>query len=249
MPRHDETPSGPFDRSDFTARFATTRWPVVKRAAEGDLSARTELYRTYARPLYHYLRWRHCLEPDAEDLVQTLFLNLFQGDQLGNLDPENGRLRTYLMLCANNAMADGIKKRGAQKRGGSQPPLSWDELKAARGEEFEPIDHRTPEENFDRLWALELLGRSIDRISEEIRKEAGEEFLLLKGALLPEGLTESYATVAAQLKTTEQAIKSRVHRLRKRLGEILREEVRNTVGSAELVADELRYLLLSLRGK
>ena len=45
---------------------------------------------------------------------------------------------------------------------------------------------------------------------------------------------------------TEVAIKSAVHRLRKRHREILREEIAQTVTSPEDVDDEIRYLITLL---
>jgi RNA polymerase sigma-70 factor (ECF subfamily) len=46
---------------------------------------------------------------------------------------------------------------------------------------------------------------------------------------------------------TEGAVKVAVHRLRKRFGQLLREEVAETVDGEEAVAEELRFLLDALR--
>ena len=52
--------------------------------------------------------------------------------------------------------------------------------------------------------------------------------------------------MAARLGTTEGAIKVRVHRLRRRFGEMLRREVAEVVSSPDEVEDELKALLDAL---
>ena len=52
-----------------------------------------------------------------------------------------------------------------------------------------------------------------------------------------------YAEVAARHGMTEGAVKVAALRLRQRYGELLREEIGLTVGSAEEVDEELRHLL------
>ena len=52
----------------------------------------------------------------------------------------------------------------------------------------------------------------------------------------------TYKTLAEELGMTESSVKVAIHRLRKRYGELLREEVLQTVGSPEAVDDEIRYL-------
>jgi len=46
---------------------------------------------------------------------------------------------------------------------------------------------------------------------------------------------------------SEDAVKVAVHRLRRRFGELLREEIAETVGDPSEVDDEIRYLLGALR--
>ena len=53
----------------------------------------------------------------------------------------------------------------------------------------------------------------------------------------------SYAQLGAEMGMTEVAIKSAVHRFRRRHREILREEIAQTVTRPEDVDDEIRYLI------
>jgi RNA polymerase sigma-70 factor (ECF subfamily) len=66
---------------------------------------------------------------------------------------------------------------------------------------------------------------------------------LLDGSRADEGL----ATVGERLGLSEGAVKTALHRLRRRYGELLREAVAQTVGDPEAVEDELRHLLGALR--
>ena len=53
----------------------------------------------------------------------------------------------------------------------------------------------------------------------------------------------AYATVAAQLGLSENALKVAVHRMRHRYGELLRQAIARTVSSPAEVDEELRYLI------
>ena len=54
---------------------------------------------------------------------------------------------------------------------------------------------------------------------------------------------------AVRLGVSESAFKSMIHRLRKRHGELVREEIAHTVPTAAEIDEELRYLVAVLRGR
>ena len=58
--------------------------------------------------------------------------------------------------------------------------------------------------------------------------------------------TTSQVDVAARLGITPNALGVSVHRLRRRFGELLREEVSQTVSGPADIDDELRHLLAAL---
>jgi RNA polymerase sigma-70 factor (ECF subfamily) len=109
------------------------------------------------------------------------------------------------------------------------------------------VDRLTPEEIFERRWALTLLERVIERLEQEL-SEAGraEEFGKLKGFLTGDAPKVPYRQVALELRTTEEAVKTAVHRLRQRFGTLLRQEIAETVSSPEEIDDEVRHLLKKL---
>jgi RNA polymerase sigma-70 factor (ECF subfamily) len=101
---------------------------------------------------------------------------------------------------------------------------------------------------FDRAWAIELLQHAIDRLRAEYQR-AGQE---LRFDVLSEFLTGeakgSCDRASEKLGLTSSAVHVAVHRLRKRLGQILREEVRATVPSEADIDDEIRSLFRAVRG-
>ena len=109
---------------------------------------------------------------------------------------------------------------------------------------YEPVDRLTPEEIFERRWALTLLGRALGKLRAEfVESGKAEEFDHLKGHLTGEEIKVPYREVATALGTTEAAVRTSVHRLRQRFGKLLRQEVAETVAAPSEVEDEMRHLL------
>ena len=73
-------------------------------------------------------------------------------------------------------------------------------------------------------------------------------FAVLKPSLGSDAGLEGYASLGARLGMSETAVKTAAHRLRQRFGELIQEEVEETVGSHEDWQEELRYLI-ELMGK
>ena len=73
-----------------------------------------------------------------------------------------------------------------------------------------------------------------------------DRFTELKGALTVEPEASSYAEAGGRLGMTESAVKSAVHRLRQRFGDLLRAEISETVADPGDVDQEMRYLVAAL---
>jgi RNA polymerase sigma-70 factor (ECF subfamily) len=135
-------------------------------------------------------------------------------------------------------------KARAWKRGGRTTVESLDAVDAEGRYQREPVDRLTPEDLYERRWALTLLGRALDALRAEALSEGRErEFERLQGLLTGEGADAPYRQIATELGTTEDAVKTAVHRLRRRFGARLRTEIAATVASPNEVDDEVRYLL------
>jgi RNA polymerase sigma factor (sigma-70 family) len=233
--------------------FVTTHWSVVLTAGGSDTTraqdALAKLCQTYWYPLYAYVRRRGHTPEDAQDLTQEFFARLLEKNWVGNADQAKGRFRSFLLSALNHFLADEWDKARAQKRGGGVPlvPLQFDTAETRYG--IEPADPVTPERSFERRWALTLLEAVLNRLRTEYEQEGKAAlFVKLHPCLVGERTAQPYANLAATLGISEGMVKSAVHRLRQRYRQLLREEIANTVGSAEEVDEELRHLFAVLAG-
>ena len=89
----------------------------------------------------------------------------------------------------------------------------------------------------------------LDRLGQEY-DEAGKAatFEALRGALAGDSDVSSYAVVAVRLGTTEGAARVAAHRLRRRYGELLRQEIAATVADPAEVDGEIQDLFAALGG-
>ena len=245
QPDHGDSPAG------RVSYFATTQWSMVLAVGQaGTADARralAELCETYWPPLYAYLRRTGCSREEAEDTVQGFFALLLERDDLRDVHPERGRFRSFLLASLKHLLSNERDRARAAKRGGGRKIVSFDveagESRFAR----EPADRRTPESLFDRAWALTVLERVSRRLeAEQAAGGKGDRYAVL-ASHLPGGATENYAAAADRLGRTENAVKVAVHRLRQRFGELLREEIAQTVSGPEEVDDEVKALFAALR--
>jgi RNA polymerase sigma factor (sigma-70 family) len=230
--------------------FATTRWSLVAAARDRSLPearhALAELCRAYWYPVYAYVRWRGHDHDGAQDLTQEFFARLLETDGLAGVDPDKGRFRSYLLAACQHFLANQHDHAHAQKRGGDRTFVPLDSAAAQGRWDREPTHAETPERLFERRWALALLEQVLGRLRAEYELAGrGRLFDHLKGRLTGDRATD-YATVAADLGLSGGAVKVAVHRLRKRYGELLRDEIAQTVGDPALVEDEIRALFAAL---
>jgi RNA polymerase sigma-70 factor (ECF subfamily) len=101
----------------------------------------------------------------------------------------------------------------------------------------------SPDEVFDRRWALALLDAALRRLEAEF---SNAEFALLKGCLTAGRGDIDYPGLAEQLGTSEGAARVAVHRLRKRYRALIRDEVARTVSHENEVDHEMRALMDAL---
>ncbi len=233
------------------ALFRTTRWTVVLQAGGGDAersaSAIEELCRKYWYPIYAFLRRKGIAPPDAEDLAQAFFAFILQHESIRHADRRRGKFRTFLLATLTNFLRNEWDKRVALKRGGGQPVLSLEEMEAEERYRHEPVERLTPERLFERRWALTLLGQVLSRLQLEYR-DAGREdvFAALEPALTGEVSPALYSEWQQSLGLSSGAARVAVHRLRRRFGQLLREEIAGTVSDPREVDEEIRHLFAAI---
>ena len=233
-------------------RFATTKWSLVRAAADqGDPQSRDaleSLCQLYWYPVFCFIRSRGHQEEQALDLTQGFFTHLIEKRAVDAARPDRGRFRSFLLASAKNFVANEWDKSMALKRGGGTVIVPLDASEEGREFHIEPIESETPEDAFARSWALAVLEKVLGRLSAEM--ETAGRSVRFQGLrqFLTAPATRSYAQVAGELGMTESAVKVAVHRLRRRYGVLLREEVSHTVQTPQEVEDEIRYLMDALSG-
>ncbi len=230
--------------------FRTTHWSLVLEAgvaSPSGQSALETLCRRYWYPLYAYGRRRGLGPEQAEDLTQEFFGSLLAADSLARVSPEKGRFRTFLITALQHFLANERDRAGRQKRGGGRPLISLDALEPEARYQIEPVTSAPPEVLFDRQWARTLVAGVMEQLQAESAGEgAAERFGVLKVFLASEPAEDSYAALAGRLGLSVPAVKSAIHRLRRRYGQLLRREISHTVGSPAEVDGEIRHLFAAL---
>jgi RNA polymerase sigma-70 factor (ECF subfamily) len=201
------------------------------------------LCEAYWYPLYVFVRRRGYGPDQARDLTQSYFANLLERRFFEGVDPAAGRFRAFLLATLKHHLAKERTRERAAKRRADNPAFQVPLQDAENRYHAEPEDGLSPESLFERHWAATLLARALRRLSAE-QNAAGKglEYRRLRGYLTGEG-EGAYAEAARDLSMSEGAVKVGVHRLRKRLGRLLREEVSQTVANPGDVDDEVRHLL------
>ena len=235
--------------SDAPGVFPNTRWSVVLAATQPNwpesAAALETICRAYWHPLYAYVRRSGHPPHDAQDLTQEFFRRLLEKQWLQDADREKGRLRTFLILALKHFLANEWRRASTQKRGGDHPHVPLD---TALTESSLTADATlSPEQTFDRQWALTLLDLSLKKLQAEFAAagKAGD-FDKLKSCLMAEHGAIDYSATARQLGINSGAARVAVHRLRKRFRQLYREEIAQTLTDGADLDGELRHLAAAL---
>jgi RNA polymerase sigma-70 factor (ECF subfamily) len=160
---------------------------------------------------------------------------------------EKGRLRSFLLGGLKYFLANEERRAMAVKRGKGQRPIPLEELRAGERIETEPADPMTPDQIYERRWALTVLERVLSRLKDEYQTaDNAALFDSLKQLLPDEPGSPSQADIAARLGMTENAVRQAFYRFRQRYQSILREEIAHTVATPGDIEDELRHLITVL---
>ena len=230
-------------------RFETTRWSLVLTAAAGSEQSREALEwlcSTYWYPLYAYVRYHARDAETARDLTQSFFLSLLARESLRSVDPSQGRFRAFLLASIKHFLSNERARTDAIRRRADNPAF---QLPLDVAEERLRADAATgadPEQVFETRWAHAVLDRALTRLGAEFSATGKADLFRHLSSHLAGGDTEPYERIARELDMKEGALRVALHRMRRRLGSLLRQEVAQTVASDDEVESEIRNLVQAL---
>lgn len=207
----------------------------------------TALCEAYWYPLYAFFRRSGESPHDAEDLTQGFFARLLSHDILSAADSDKGRLRSFLLACARNFLADERDRARAQKRGAAVL-VNFDPAQAEERYALEPVESLAPDRLFQRRWALTVLDYSLQLLDAECAaKDQAALFASLRPFLgFGPDPEKRYEDLASTLGIPVGTLKSKVFRLRERWRELLFEQVALTLDNP--TPDEIKGELSELLG-
>jgi RNA polymerase sigma-70 factor (ECF subfamily) len=229
------------------ADFTRTRWSMVRglQGAHPDArSALTELALRYWYPVYAYVR--RCGHPQeiAQDITQ-LFLQQVAADLRDSRSTPPGCFREWLLARLNVFLAGEWRELTIAEGLPEAPPLA--ELEARSRSELGPGEGDSPEQAYRRGFALEVLSRGLKRLRAEARQTGHADMCeALEPFLTREPLPGQYDELGRKLSIRPLTLVMALKRLRQRFRELVRDELADTVASAEELAAERQALLAAL---
>ncbi len=172
----------------------------VMRARKGDQEAFAELVYLYQDPVYNFCYRMLGESAEAEDATQETFLRVHRN--LHRYDT-NRSFKTWLLSIASNHCIDRLRKRRMRFVSLDDEPTAA--ALALRSSDPSPESAAMQRELSDAIQALLL------QLDEHYRLAVIYRYWY----------AYSYAEIAREMGTTESAIKSRLHRARRRLSELL----------------------------
>lgn len=230
--------------------FETTHWSIVNAAGASDSRssvAMQELCERYWFPLYAFVRRRGYRDDQAQDLAQSFFVRLIEKGVVASADPQRGRFRTFLLASLQNFLANEVAKQKTWRRGGKTSVLSLDFHDAEGRLAHEVVDNLTPEAEFNRRWALQVLDRVVAGLESDFQTQGkAEQFAVLRPYLSTDSQRLPYSEVAETLGMSESNVKVAVHRLRRKYRRRLEQEIQDTLESPEQLEQEIHALFAAL---
>ena len=179
---------------------------------------------------------------EADDLTQSFFARLLEKNFVAQAEPSRGRFRTFLLAAVKHFLANEYDRRMALKRGGRTEHVSIDSEAAC--DRAEPAGPLTPEQLFDKRWAMSVVSEVLERVREEALADGRSEQLeLLLPIISGDAPRRTYTELAGETGISEGALRVAVHRYRVRFREHLRRAVADTVAEPREVDVEIQFLI------
>jgi len=229
------------------SKFQTTSWSLVLTAAHDPVvdsrAALARLCETYWNPVFAFIRRSGYDRDQAQDLTQGFFAVLVEKNFLEIADPQRGRFRSFLLTAVKRFLANERDRLHAIKRGGNEIHVPIDDH-AEASSAYVGADTDTPESLFERRWALSMLEHAMAKLRAEFTSAGrAKQFEALAPFLNRESMGTRYEALAVQMGVSAGALRTLVHRMRRRYRELVRAEIAETVASPEDIDEEIRFLM------
>jgi RNA polymerase sigma-70 factor (ECF subfamily) len=220
----------------------STLWTLVARAKggpmEGASAAQQELLQRYDRAVRRYLQGALRNRDAADELAQEFFFRFLRGDYKG-ADPQRGRFRDFLKGILSHLIADYYRRQRTLAQ-----QLSADDAEEVTSSEGAAEYDR----QFLESWRDELLGRTWDSLAR-IQQQTGRPFHAVLCCRIQHPDFRS-AQMAEELSVqlgqpvTADWVRQVLHRGREKFGELLLDEVADTLQdpTREELEEELSVL-------
>lgn len=170
----------------------------IERAQQGDQEAFANIVQSYQRPVYNLCYRMLSNQEEAEDATQETFLRAYSN--LHRYDTQR-RFLNWILSIASNYCIDRLRRRR----------INWFSLEDEPIAERIPTTTEAPERAAERHAEAEEMQQWIDQLSPNYRTP----IILLYWYEL------SYEEIAETLKLSVPAVKSRLHRARKQIAELM----------------------------
>lgn len=229
--------------------FPTTSWTLIRRVQRGSEEearrALEEICRQYWYPIYAFARRHGFSAHDAEDLTQTFFQRLIASETIQAARKEGGLMRSFMLSLLKRVISNHVRHASAEKRGGSAAAtVSFDDMEAEQRYALEPADIVDPDTIFERAWAEGVLDAAERKLRADFARADNLDGYAQICEFLPLGdNTTPYAEAARRLGIAEGTLRLQIHRMRKRYGKLVEEEIAQTVNSPDEAKAELAHLM------
>ncbi len=236
--------------------FPLTRHSVVSSAQSDDPQERAKaidaITAAYWRPVYKYvrMRWRVDRE-DAQDFTQDFFARLLENEFLDSYDPDKGRLRTFLRVCADRLFLNQERDANRLKRGSGAVHVSLNhvslnkDVDEAEQELAAAPSTDSPEDYFEKEWVRTLFALAVERLRAHCESEGKEvRFELFERYDLGDSETRpSYAELAGNFSLAVTDVTNYLAFARREFRRCVLAQLREMTGSEAEFRREAQSLL------
>jgi RNA polymerase sigma-70 factor (ECF subfamily) len=241
-------------RDDYTEMggtgeaFLTTHWSLVEGVGSADEDDGTALVGMvldrYWKPVYCYLRRKGHTNEEAKDLTQGFFHEVVLEHHLvEKADPAKGRFRSFLLMALNRYLANVYKHAERQRR---TPKGKLVPLQMVEPPELSQLAAKADAEDcFNYAWVSALLERVVEEVEAQCHRDGKTVHWHLFHDRVLAPITDRAAPVplaeiCARYGIEDQTKASNmIVTVKRRFQNLLREHLRKSVMSDELLPDEL----------